>query len=523
MPPTTAQERSRQAASRYLSNIVVIDDKMSMGDSGETHGLNVDELSNAFAQVDFSCGVYKPKGLPDEADIIAKLVRKSDAAVLDWNLTNGQQAGAPGGQQATEQGTALCTSVIQKVLEGDDSSGNPIRLLLIYTAEGINETLVQDLHAALDRDELEVLPTEEFGLTSQNVKIVFKAKPGAGGGAIPFDRTTLSLLDLPGYIIEQYAELASGLMPPAVLHGLAALREKTGDLLGIFSALHDPSIVLHAMLIPETGDAASFLRELMLDEFSRIIDDCDMFGESLSIMAISEWLNRNDSYASHEAPRVQYKANDLVAFLEPRDGNEDLHDKQGKKLLAAFYGGQNWWETAREFCRICTLKYDPWSIERPLGDGFMPVLTLGTIIRNTSGEYLICIVPRCDAARVNDSQSFPFLKTKMSLLDKNFSFTVKSCIDGNIFLAAPKSVSWQKLSLIRFSPQTTAARVKADYHDGSVVRRLKNVRCFKDVDGDLYEWVGELKPHLALKLATDLAPGLSRVGIDEFDWLRLKR
>ena len=530
MPLTTAPERAREAASRYLSNIVVIDDRMSMGDSGDTHGLNVDELSRAFAQVDFSCGVYKPTGQQDEADVIAKLILKSDAAVLDWSLSNGSSASGGEASQTRDQESVtakpeLCINAIRKVLEADHLHGKPLRLIIIYTAETITQTVVDDLRTALGGSDLRAVAAGEFGLENDSTKILFKGKAFVGTVPQPFAQGQFALPvdELPEYITKQYAGLAAGLMPPAVLHALSALREGAGELLGIFSSKHDPAMILHAMLIPNTDDAAPFLRELLLDELSRIVEGCKGFNDSFSLEIFTEWINKKPSYASHGAPQEAHTADKLITFLTSREEGEGLTDKQAKKLLAVLYGTADWWKTARGFCRTCTLKYDPWSNDRPIGKEFMPVLTLGTIIRNTTGDFLICIVPRCDAARVVDGQPFPFLTMKRSRLDKDFSLTVKSSIDGNMLLAAPNSVSWQKLSLIRFSPQGKEERIKAECHDGSVILRLKDVRCFIDADGTVYEWVGDLKPHLALKLATDLAPGLSRVGIDEFDWLRLKK
>jgi len=515
MPPTTAQERAAEAASRYLSNIVVIDDKMSMGDSGDTHGLNVDELSNAFAKVDFSCGIYKPRGLQDEAGIIAKLVRKSDAAVLDWNLTNGLQADALGAQQATGQGTALCTSVIRKVLEDDDSSGNPIRLLLIYTAEGINETLVQDLHAALGRDELEVLPTGEFGLASQNVKIVFKAKPSAGGAAIPFDRTTLSLLDLPGYIVEQYAELASGLMPPAILHGLAALREKTGALLGTFNKSLDPAMVMHAILMENKEDASNYLCTLLSEECASIIGDCSGIHNCLSTDAVEEWVRQKNNYTARHESGIVYTS-DYIAKILKTDGHDKfIPGNDAIRMLSAIYDDDNWWCNAKNFCRLCTLKHDPHSSTRSLAMDFKPKLTLGTILKRKN-DYFLCIVPPCDAARVTKGQQFPFIKLVLKNIDENFSFSVGDSSHDDRLLAKPKTVSWKTLSILRFCPTKPSTKALGQWD-----QRL-DAFYFKEANGNPYEWLGELKRHVALKLAIDLAPGLSRVGVDEFDWLRRK-
>jgi hypothetical protein len=522
MSPTTAQERATEAAKRYLSNIVVIDDRMSMEDSGDSHGLNVDALSRAFAQVDFSCGVYKPTGQQDEADVIAKLILKSDAAVMDWSLGNGSPAtGAETlGARYKESVSVkpeLCISAIQKVLETDQEYGNPLRLIVIYTAETITKTVVEDLQAALIGYDLTEIVTGEFGLQNGSIKIVFKGKAVSGDAHQYFTKrqSLLPVEDIPNYVIQQYAELAAGLMPPAVLHGLAALREKTGELLGIFSKKLDPAMALHAMLIPDTEEAARFLCELFSQECVTIIEGCSEIHKSLSPSAIMEWISHQESYSSHADPGTTYSSEYLKSLLMPRSPSSSLDEVECKRLLAALYGKKEWWEEARNFCRLCTLRRDPWSDTRRINDGFAPSLGLGSILKDPDGHYMMCIIPPCDAARPKEKQYFPFVHLKKSKLESPFSYAAKDSTGDDVFLAAPDSVSWKKLMLRRFSPAAPNARVIATCND--------RVWHFVDADKKRYEWLGDVKAHLALKLASDLAPGLTRIGVNEFDWLRLKR
>lgn len=522
MPPTTAQERATDAAKRYLSNIVVIDDEMNMGEgntAGNGHRLNVNLLSKIFAEVDFSCGIYKPSGQRDEAKVIARQIRKSDAAVLDWKLTGeagGIEAAHPQGEPEGQEPGALCTEILRTVLKDDREQGQPVRLIIIYTAERISETEVEELKTALPDFQLEALSPGEFGLKTLNTKIVFRGKQSPGVAVQPFDNFTLRIEDLPEYIIGQYAQMADGLLPPAVLHGLAALREKTGKLLGIFNKDLDPAMVLHAMLIPNTSDASYFLCGLLIDECRSIIEDCEKIHASLSVDNLTAWLQQKQEYVAHDNTGGKYPSEKFVEFLGPHTKAHANELKEKSKLfLKIIYADKLWWEKARLFCRLSTMKREHWSATRKLSEGFVPTMNLGSIVRTKEGQFYLCLMPRCDAARVEPSQHFPFTTLNMVKSEnEKFSYTLEDDTTDDNLLSAPTNGSWKRMVTFQFTPSPGETKVMASIESG--------VFFFTDVHGKKFEWVADLKDHLAIKMATDLAPGFSRVGVNEFDWLRRK-
>jgi hypothetical protein len=143
----------------------------------------------------------------------------------------------------------------------------------------------------------------------------------------------------------------------------------------------------------------------------------------------------------------------------------------------------------------------------------VPQLTMGTIVKEMADDgpsYWICVQPRCDCVRIGSKRVFPFLPLKVTS-EGNFDITLKE-EDGYIRLLHRKKP--YDLRMIKFEPLK---------RDNGVVTAKKDGEnyYFQDTSRHKYIWVGELRRENAQRLSNQFAATLSRVGLDESEWLRL--
>ena len=140
----------------------------------------------------------------------------------------------------------------------------------------------------------------------------------------------------------------------------------------------------------------------------------------------------------------------------------------------------------------------------------MPFLTLGTLIATTSDppEYLMCLQPACDSVRLSGVVPFPFV-TLDSSTDR-FDIVVMHNGQG-LRLRVPSRGRY--LKMLKFKASNTGV-VDA--------RRATNGYSFRSSGGVTLKWLAELKPIVGQRFAHEMASYMSRVGVDESEWLRLK-
>lgn len=137
-----------------------------------------------------------------------------------------------------------------------------------------------------------------------------------------------------------------------------------------------------------------------------------------------------------------------------------------------------------------------------------PNLKLGCIVK-LGDNYYLCIQPLCDTERIprkgdikdNNPPNFLFLSI---IKNSQMDFFIKA---GDNFIG------------MRVDYSSTTVMPVFGNEDG-VVPLCDNKYMLYD-DKQL-EYVACLKPMFAQKIANNFAANISRVGIDQFEWLRLK-
>lgn len=136
-----------------------------------------------------------------------------------------------------------------------------------------------------------------------------------------------------------------------------------------------------------------------------------------------------------------------------------------------------------------------------------PTLTLGTVVKAVKDEkYYICIQQRCDSVRIKAERRFLFLP----LEDKG----EHPLIVNNELKLFPNKSSFA-IKTVKFKPKESATIIQASKADGKYI--------FSSSYGEAYEWVVDLKEMHAQRILNSYSAQLSRVGLNESEWLRISK
>ena len=143
-----------------------------------------------------------------------------------------------------------------------------------------------------------------------------------------------------------------------------------------------------------------------------------------------------------------------------------------------------------------------------------PILQLGTALQKQDqgreGELFICVRPRCDSLRLDSEERFPLLP----LIDpKQGQIQLVLKIDKNVYKRLGICTNPSQWFLPKFAPDESKKCV--------VAQKAPNGQFFfTSIDGEKFTWIGELKADFAQRVAQHFASVLSRVAIDNSEWLR---
>jgi len=140
---------------------------------------------------------------------------------------------------------------------------------------------------------------------------------------------------------------------------------------------------------------------------------------------------------------------------------------------------------------------------------------MGTIVKfqnekDSDWKFLLCIQQSCDSVRIGKEEIRSFLFLPLVQGIKGEAVVVG---ENNHLIVDNKSYS---IELHKFSPiNETEAQIVAQF-----IPQV-NQYAFKDITGKLFIWVAELKEMFAQHIVSAYASQLSRVGIDNSEWIRL--
>jgi hypothetical protein len=126
-------------------------------------------------------------------------------------------------------------------------------------------------------------------------------------------------------------------------------------------------------------------------------------------------------------------------------------------------------------------------------------------------QYLVCVQPRCDSVRLKGATSFPFQIATFNETRFNLVVSDNTVVHQTLFVTyKPRDVVMRK-----FAPDPLLETIKA-------AKDASGQFVFADTAGVSFAWVGDIKDLKAQRDASELAASVHRVGVEEFEWLRLR-
>ncbi|MDP2415854.1 hypothetical protein [Daejeonella sp.] len=343
--------------------------------------------------------------------------------------------------------------------------------------------------------------------------------------------------ELPDYILDEFTKMTSGLVSNVALKSITSLRNNTYKILSIYNKEIDPAFLSHRALLPTLDDAGDLLKQSLVDSFSSILDYDNVIAHC-SYTPIKLWLQSNEF--SEKEIKVKKQA------IRIRKSNLKIWQNEGFKLaINKAWVKQlpnievNEKNIADEFKnqKDVTLYFTPDNfIPKDTNEKFSilthhksnyatasykPKLSLGTIIRGVkSGQFWFCLQQKCDSVRLG-SESRRFLFLPLNLNENKFNFLIKS---GDNYIKLKVNYDTHSIRTIRFLATEEQMVVARRFGKGLkyyfIPEYYKKHKKYDKDNDQLFEWVMDLKDAHAQRVANLYASQLSRVGLDESEWLR---
>lgn len=458
-------------------------------DQGKVHGrsihtLNAASVMDSFSALGVICGVVGP------ADSAMETMRQADIVILDWLLRDGEPQHA--------------LNLIRELLTGE-ADRNSLRLVAIYTGEaGLEEISVTVCEELTEAGLNPVLDETKTTISYRHGCVVLYAKSNVNLADYLKSRSVAEDI-LPGRLVEDFASMTRGLLPGIALTSLTAVREGAHKVLDRFSADLDPAFLAHRACLSDPYDAERQIVNHVAEELRGLMDNAVAESSPASAEAVENWIRRKgDGTASFVFGDRNLDLEQTIELANEGLAASELSNNAFEGLAAGFCG-EGVAELDEQLAWIMSF--------RTVYNAPPPTLWLGTVVTESPGKcekHLICIRPRCDSVRLEEETSYYFLPLvePRKLLEQ-----IVLRLDGTF---KRLGIDLDPACWVRrqFKPLASNDAVIAERResDGGFE--------FADVDGIRYIWRGELKAEYAQRIAQSLAATLSRVAIDESEWLR---
>jgi hypothetical protein len=476
-------------------------------------GVDAKRLGDAFGREGLICGFLKPTLGEAQAigDLVAKAARRADIVILDWSIDR-------------DQGDATL-GVIDQILAADDEEGEErLRLIAIYTSRPETDAILNRVRECVDRHlPRHAVVQEGFTVTKGPLCITLYAKDTAHVLGTPAAARACGEDELPARLVADFANMAAGLVPLVALAGLAAVRSETHRILSVLSGALDPAYVAQRVLISDPHEAAEQLVALVTGELRSVMED-KRVGDEAGDEAILDWLRWQT-----QAGKVlglsagNDEVNDLAALLEhglsapAADEAQEITAMRNHANLKTLLKRKKEVETATRLFAVTDAAADEandrFAMQVSLRTQYSNpprVLQLGTLVRDLGGNYYLCVQPICDSVRIGAEREFPFLPAVESA--DPFDLVVRDPAGARRTLMFQRKPFMLKKILFPASPGVGC--VQAAEIDGAFR--------FTDAADNAYVWIARLDEGYAQRVVHGLGAALSRIGVNEFEWLRSK-
>ena len=539
-------EISKQIANDFLQSIVFIDDKAFINSEHRgNHDFDAYSVSKIFAEKNKICAIYKPKTAADIVSLSC-IATKADITILDWQIFLDGEA-VPQGREEDDEDVvdprgSHTMSIIKSILSDNVNQEGSLKLIIVYTGETDLEGIAARIFNELTAANVSNLQREFCAIFKPNIKILVLAKPDNEvdeGGQMrskfqhlpQYNVLVKTYEQLPDLILYEFSKMTSGLLSNFVLRSLTILRNNTFKFVKLYNKELDIAFLIHRLLLANQDDSKEQLIEIFADSVEALLS-YNQVDEILSATNINHWVdtkafsknitisNRNITI-NNAFIKTWIRNNFVTAALEQwatlnypaaaEDTSKDISRAREKLFQKPSTLLSDVADDSRniEFSVLTHHK----SIFKP--SNIVPKLTLGALVKGEKSGYWVCIQQRCDSIRLDGERRFLFLPLKED--QEKFHFVTA---DGIRLKLSKKSFD---LRTIKFIATNEDGVVKATVINDKyyfIPKYAEGHNAYlPDVD-ERFEWLLDLKSLHAQRIAHDFASELSRVGLDESEWLR---
>jgi len=535
-------EESKAVADKFLQSIIFVDDKAFSNSEQKTHhDFDAYEVTRNFAEKNKICALYNPRTTAD-IDMIGRLAKKADIIVLDWqiNLDNEPVQTGEEEQDAEEEDPRgpHTLKIITEIVTDPVLVKDGLKLIVVYTGDTDLNEIADKIQRELEQKDIAL--TRSFcEILVGNLKVIIVAKSNEelddNGKVIEkfkhlpdYNQRVKSYAELPDYLLGEFTKMTSGLLSNFVLNCLAILRQNVSRLLKIYNKDLDKAFLSHRLLLTNGEDSRQQMIEIFADSIQALLyyNHAD---DTLKAESVKNWLdtvtiNRNITILGNSTPvNMEFWKTWIDDGFKGAVTNllgRSLNDAEIKTLK------NNYDSLSKAPCLLSdTQEVDSKDIEfsilthhksifKPVD--IAPKMSLGAVVKGMrTGKYWVCIQQRCDSVRVLGERRFLFLPLDVST--GKFQFVTS---DGIKLKLSNKSFD---LRTIKFMPDNDEDLIKPRL-EGEIfvfdpVYKAGHDAYHQDKD-ETFAWILDLKDLHAQRIAHDFAHQLSRVGLDESEWLR---
>ncbi len=451
------------------------------------HELDTRLMVDSFAEMGLVCAVIAPRKDEDVTARLGNVAEHCDIVIIDWQMFNDD------GERTLALIEALCKR----------DCGERLRLVCVYSGEPEMAKISERLRGVT---ELKAVGGDDLLLRKDHIIVTILQK-----SAVPQDK-------IAGELVDRFSGFTKGLLSNAVLAALAGIRRNVHRVVGKFGAELDPAYITHRIMSVPVETVEGEILSLIASELESMVHQSDA-ASCIDNEAIVSWMG------SDAGQRIKYddlpcKNADGPELLKElikygADGKREgvtkkfkdacvwVSDNSAKKsrLTGLLVGGDGK-RADRRFAMLSTLetRYEK----------YVRQLTLGTIVHDGT-QYLLCLMPRCDSARVpTNGRNFLFIRlaegsSEVDLIVEDGSESVNLGISRHPY----DTVIYRFASDVDKKP-VSARKEEDDWRFGCTIP-----------DGSVgsVRWVAELKPQIAQAFANEYAAQVSRVGVKKSQWL----
>lgn len=533
-------DTSKTVANDFLQSVVFIDDRAFIEEKETNeHEFNAVQITRAFADSQKVCAVYRPENNND-IDNLSLLAKKADVTVLDWRIELDYEElededGEEDAEEIDPRGSHTL-KIIREILSDPLTGQGSLKLILIYTGETDLPGITDAIYFDLQEQKIKSVQKGDCTVFTENIRILILAKQ-AGEDQFKHNPQLKDKIvaygNLPDFILTEFTDMTSGLLTNFVLQSLTAIRTNTFRLIKLYKNELDASFIAHRLLLPNPEDSKEQLIEMLTHSIEALLH-YNKTGEAASLDRINEWIDTrkftdyvisisNKDLVVDTAFVQAWAENGFVEACKSRwvdEGFGKLTEKQIEKFKRkekelhkeGSIHVREKHEADNIDSKFSILTHHKSNLKQPSS---APRLTLGTLIKQESNatedneeRYYLCIQARCDSVRVIDLRKFLFLPLQKIEGNSKFHFVVEE--NGFTKLRIMKDAF--ELRTIKFEPNTLQQAVLANESDGKFY--------FVSNHGERFHWLADLKEAHAQREVNNFAAKISRVGLDESEWLR---